>query len=358
MSDDTNIFSASLPEPQDVAGSILEHSLSGGSATDVAIGTIKDTAEGTLIKAFVGWVSTFTPAGRAAKAYAQAKDHLVHYRYREALEDLTEALSHDPEEVYLLRKRADVYKRLHQYDHALQDCNKALALVPGNVDTYICRAKIHTQQGNTAGAIADLQQALHYSRPEYRLKIQAELYQQQNQFEQAFEAWSAVIADPAFAWTRIYAYWHRAYAAQKLERYDQALADYAVVLDTRPNHVWALNQRADVYAARQEYAQAIAEMSRSIALEPLGWKYAKRGKWYAAQSKWDDALADYTSALQHDSNQRDVYWSRAVVLTQLGDHAAAVSDYAQYILHNPAPEWRTKAERQIIKLKLTAPDHS
>jgi tetratricopeptide (TPR) repeat protein len=308
MTNTSNAADSLRPELSDVAAALFTNSLSGASAADVAIGTIKDTAEGTLIKAFVGWVSTLTPAGRAAKSYAQAQNHLMHYRYREALEDLTEALGHDSDDVYLLRERANVYKHLKQYENALQDSARAMALVPDNVDTYIYRAKINQQQGNTVEAIADFQQALHYSRPEYRLRIQAELYHLQNQLEQAFEAWSAVIADPALAWNRTYAHWQRAYMAQKLERYDQALADYSVVLDVEPNNVWALNQRANVYAARHEYLPAIIDISRSIELERQAWAFAKRGEWYAAQLNWAAALADDITARQLDPKIATPTW--------------------------------------------------
>jgi tetratricopeptide (TPR) repeat protein len=351
MSDKPDFLDSVRPEASELAADLFENAVSGGSTTDVAIGTLKDTAEGTLIKAFVGWVSRFTPAGRAAKSYAEAQQHLAHYRYAEALVCLTDALTHDPESVYLLRKRADVYKRLNHYDQALQDCNKAMILVPNHVDTHICRAKIYQQQGKTAEAIADFQQALHYSQPEYRLRIQAELYTLQGQPEQAFEAWSAVIADPALAWNRIYAYWQRAYTAQALERYDQALADYSVVLDLQANNIWALNQRAAVYAERQDYLNAIADISRSIELRSDSWNLYKRGKWYAAQSKWAEAIADYTAALEHDSQLRSIFWKRAVALTHLGDRAAAIQDYESYIAHEPTPYWRTRAEQEITKLK-------
>lgn len=351
MSDKPDFLDSVRPEASELAADLFENTVSGGSATDVAIGTLKDTAEGTLIKAFVGWVSRFTPAGRAAEAYSQAKQHTEHYRYQEALEHLTEALTHDQGDVYLLRERTDIYKRLHHYDQALQDCNKAIALVPNNVDTYISRAKIHQQRGHTAEAIADFQQALHYSRPEYRLRILAELYILQGQPEQAFDAWSAVIADPALAWNRIYAYWQRGYTAQTLKRYDQAIADYTEVLDRDPRNIWALNQRAVVYAERQDYPNAIADISHSIEMRPDSWNLRKRGEWYAAQSKWAEAIADYTAALEHDSQLRYLYWWRAKAFAHLGDNVAAIEDYERYIAHEPAPEWRARAEQEITKLK-------
>jgi tetratricopeptide (TPR) repeat protein len=351
MSDTPDFLHALHPEPIDIAEALVEQSLSGSSAADIAVGTLKDTAEGTLIKAFVGWVSLLTPAGRAAKSYALAQQHVASYQYAEALVCFTYALAHDSESVYLLRERAKIYKWLNQYDNALQDCNKAIALVPDNVDTYICRAKINQQQGNTAAAIADFQQALHYSRPTYRLRIQAELYTLQGQPEQAFDAWSSVIADPALAWTSMYAYWQRGYTAQTLKRYDQALADYAEVLDRDPRNIWGLNQRAVVYAERQDYLNAIANISRSIELRPDSWNLRKRGEWYAAQSQWAEAIADYTAALEHDSQLRYLYWWRAKAFAHLGDNAAAIEDYEQYVAHEPAPEWRTRAEEQIAKLR-------
>jgi tetratricopeptide (TPR) repeat protein len=244
-----------------------------------------------------------------------------------------------------------MYNRLSLYDEARQDCAKVLARDPKDTDTYVIRARSHADQGNTADAITDFEHAMAYSRPAYRSWIQAILYNLKNQPELAFDAWSDVIADPALAWNRIYAYWQRGYTAQTLKRYDQALADYAEVLDRDPRNIWALNQRAVVYAEQQNYLNAIAAISRSIELRPGHWNLAKRGEWYAEQSQWAEAIADYTAALQHDSQRRYIFWKRAVALTHLGDRAAAIQDYESYIAHEPTPYWRTRAEQEITKLK-------
>jgi tetratricopeptide (TPR) repeat protein len=58
----------------------------------------------------------------------------------------------------------------------------------------------------------------------------------------------------------------------------------------------------------------------------------------ASQKDYQGALADYTKALEIDSQDANIYYSRALVYVELGDYEKAIADYTKAIdfKYNPA----------------------
>jgi tetratricopeptide (TPR) repeat protein len=52
--------------------------------------------------------------------------------------------------------RAICYKQMHQYKNALQDCNKALKLMPGETSLYRLRSFCYVGLGDDEKSLADL----------------------------------------------------------------------------------------------------------------------------------------------------------------------------------------------------------
>ena len=60
--------------------------------------------------------------------------------------------------------RADVYLAQHNFDAAISDCGRALALDPKYVPALASRANAYAAQGDLAKAVADCDEAVESSR--------------------------------------------------------------------------------------------------------------------------------------------------------------------------------------------------
>ena len=63
--------------------------------------------------------------------------------------------------------------------------------------------------------------------------------------------------------------------------------------------------------------------------------YFNRGVEWSGQSKYDNAIADYTAAIKIDPKYREAYNNRGNAYRRKGDHALAIADYTEAIKLNP-----------------------
>ena len=80
-------------------------------------------------------------------------------KYKEAVSDLTEAVSMKPDAIGALLQRALAYFKLHENDKALADVNAVIQLNPNSADAYFLRSKIFESLGDEAKAKADMAKA-------------------------------------------------------------------------------------------------------------------------------------------------------------------------------------------------------
>jgi tetratricopeptide (TPR) repeat protein len=93
---------------------------------------------------------------------ATAEDHhrkgrelLQSKQYRDAVEELTQAVAIKPDHALALNARGYAYLLLRDYQHAIEDFNRAIALNPKYGNAYRNRAVAKRSSGDTAGAAAD-----------------------------------------------------------------------------------------------------------------------------------------------------------------------------------------------------------
>ena len=80
-------------------------------------------------------------------------------KYKEAVLDLTKAVSMKPDAIGALSERAIAYFGLHENDKALADANTVLRLNPNSADAYFIRSKVFESLGDEAKAKADMAKA-------------------------------------------------------------------------------------------------------------------------------------------------------------------------------------------------------
>ena len=135
----------------------------------------------------------------------------------------------------------------------------------------------------------------------------------------------------------------RASAYFGVGEHERALADVnrAIELDRSINQFWYLRGR--IHASRNEYAQAIADLSEGIRVTPLAEQYhgyRRRGDVESSFSKIDQAIADYSEAIRllgAKSGRSDsvLYMSRANVYLAHGETDLALKDLDEAIRLDP-----------------------
>ncbi|MCB0166853.1 MAG: tetratricopeptide repeat protein [Anaerolineae bacterium] len=121
-----------------------------------------------------------------------------------------------------------------------------------------------------------------------------------------------------------------------LERYDEALADYTVVIHIAPDFVPAYNNRGLTYHDLKQYDKALVDYSKAIRLNPVNAvAYYNRGNTYAALEQYDKALADYTKAIHLNPDDVVAYYNRGNTYAALEQYDKALVDYSEAIRLDP-----------------------
>jgi lipoprotein NlpI len=120
---------------------------------------------------------------------------------------------------------------MREYERAIRDFDRALALDPGLVAAWRQRALAHRGKGDYERALADLEQAI-----------------------------LLAPSDPRF-------YTDRGVTYELLGDYTNAIRDFSRAIAFRPNHTTALEARGRTYFYLGNFAQAAADLQRAMALD-------------------------------------------------------------------------------------------
>jgi tetratricopeptide (TPR) repeat protein len=228
------------------------------------------------------------------RAYASLK------QYQTAIKDYDRSIAVDPQYELPYYNRAVAYDNLEEYDRALIDYGRALAIKPDLAIAYESRGVTYNHRGEYEKAIADFNQAL---------KI-----------------------NPTMA----VAYNDRGIAYFNLKQFELALADYKRTLKLEPSFFEAYINQGDVHFFRGEYDQAVADYSRGLAIQPAyPSAYYNRGVAYKALGEYDKALADYNRTLEIKPDFAEAYNNRGNLYLDLGEYEQAISDYDQALRFRP-----------------------
>ncbi|WP_069790237.1 tetratricopeptide repeat protein [Cyanobacterium sp. IPPAS B-1200] len=88
---------------------------------------------------------------------------------------------------------------------------------------------------------------------------------------------------------------------------------------------------------REEYDQAIEEYTRAIEINPnYTDAYYNRGLTYADLERYQEAIADYTRTIAIDPEYLDAYNNRGIIYASLQDFDRAIADYIKVIDSDPS----------------------
>jgi tetratricopeptide (TPR) repeat protein len=120
---------------------------------------------------------------------------------------------------------------------------------------------------------------------------------------------------------------NRARVYLMLGRLDEALADYAVVIEEDPNHAEHYLERGNILRRLGRTDEALADYERAFSLSPpFPEIYYNRGDLRVSLADVEGALADFSYVLELDPEFLDAYVNRAGLYLETGDVDAAHED--------------------------------
>jgi tetratricopeptide (TPR) repeat protein len=119
--------------------------------------------------------------------------------------------------------------------------------------------------------------------------------------------------------------------------------------ETNTNRAIAYYVRAGVYRLKGDNDQAIADYTKAIESNPhYADAYGSRGIVYQAQGDGDHAIADYTKAIEIDPRYAEAYVGRGSVFETEGLRDRAIADFTKTIEITPAGRGSVRSPRSRL----------
>jgi tetratricopeptide (TPR) repeat protein len=185
------------------------------------------------------------------------------HAFEEAAIQAAKAVELDPSDSHAYGILGDAYLEVGKYAEAQQAYERMIQL-QGDLYSYSRLSGLKSLKGDTHGAMADLEQAIEAGRAHSR-------------------------PSESIAW----ALWQLGNEHFALGHLPEAESKYLQALNTFPNYYRASAGLAQVRAAQQRYAEAIALYQKAIAVIPLPDYAAALGDVYAKMGRVEDAQKQY-----------------------------------------------------------------
>jgi tetratricopeptide (TPR) repeat protein len=111
-----------------------------------------------------------------------------------------------------------------------------------------------------------------------------------------------------------------------LDRYEKAIEQYQKVIAIKSNEEDAHYWQGRAYEELEYNQSALTSYSQAIAINPTSEALSYRAELYLRQSRYEEAIADYTELVKKDPQQTNSYWLRSTALMAKGNYADALQD--------------------------------
>ena len=226
-------------------------------------------------------------------------------------------------EVHIMRSQILSMRR--EYQAALADIDRAVALRPTNAGGYARRGDCLRRLHRYPEAIANYRRAAQLDRDDLSaaLGLGACLFITSQLVEAASWFTQALRIAPKQAGARV----GRALCHEDLGRREEALADLdaAILLETNDAEAYRARARC---RPEDQHAEIFSDLSRAIELDPsnaLAW--AARARKQLTRGALEQAVADATQAIALDPAAATVHFVRGIARQNGGDLAGARDDY-------------------------------
>ncbi|MBC8492880.1 MAG: tetratricopeptide repeat protein, partial [Chloroflexi bacterium] len=271
---------------------------------------------------------------RALQHVEQGASYYEQEQWEQAIAEYDKAIALDPDCAMAYNQRGYIHNRNGQFDLAVADFTRAIELNPEYVEPYTNRGYAKNMQGQYDLAIADLTRAIELA-PDFAKAYgnRGHSYNRKGQFHLAIaDLDKAIELDPEYA----EAYNNRGYTWNMEGQFDLAIADLSKAIELDPGLAVACANRAASYCKQEQFDLAIAELTKAIALEPdYALAYNFRGYAYCQKGLWSPAIDDFNEAIELDPNLAVVYFNRGQAYTNEGQWGLATADFSKAIELDP-----------------------
>jgi tetratricopeptide (TPR) repeat protein len=296
---------------------------------------------------------------RGKCAFAMRNDSL-------AVDDFSEYLLHDPDNVSALVQRAEVETRRQNYDLAMDDVDRALEIDELDFDAWLMRGKIASASAQLDAAMTSCDRAKAINNQSAEVyALLATVFRQMGDFGRAAEEYSRSVDYAKSNLEKADYLYRRGIEWYELEEFEDSFNDFSQSLELRPDHAGTLIWRAAASSRVEKLGGAIEDLQHAIEIRPssadayrqLGKAVAdkaighftrrqqrgreepdmfrQRGQAYQFLSQYDEAIKDFTAALNLDKKDIAARIARGQALCQKGNYKASFEDFSKAISIDP-----------------------
>jgi tetratricopeptide (TPR) repeat protein len=255
--------------------------------------------------------------------------------YQGALADLNRLIALNPQKAVAYYLRANINQILGNRDRILEDLNQAIQLDPQNFQAYLIRASFLQANQDSGGALADYDRIIQLN-PKYSQAylLRALIYQQRGDLVNALASYDGlIVAAPQDQ----LAYGNRAGLRAQLNDFPGAIADFSAIIRINPQNLEAYSNRAHFRKYSGDQLGAIADYSMILKLSTNNTRsYLARAELYKNQQDFDKALADYANILKINPNEYEAHNGRLEIFQKQKNQRGVVEALTSLIRIYPS----------------------
>lgn len=233
-----------------------------------------------------------------------------------------------------LTNRGNAYVNLKQWDKAIADYSRGIAIDSMFFKAYYNRGFAYSNMRNWDLAIKDYSKAISLKN-DYIVALHARGFAYANigQWDNSRIDYTRVIAlNPNYR----DAYLNRGIAFENLKEWDKAIEDYTHTIRLDPNYSRAYYNRGNVFRNLKDWNKAIDDYTSAIKIDPNYVNaYYNRAVAFGNMLQWDKSIADYTSVLKIDPKYKQAYINRGAAYGNLMQWDKAIEDYTSALRIDP-----------------------
>jgi tetratricopeptide (TPR) repeat protein len=199
-----------------------------------------------------------------------------------------------------------------EYDRAIDDANRALAIDPQDHDGYFARAYAHHEKGEIDLATADYDRAIAIKPRDANALINRALLRDRNgDHDGAIREYAAIIdmhaAEPLLSKTGVITVYNdRGVARLNGGDFDNAIADFNKAIEVDPKFATGYFNRGRAYFAKGNNDGAIADCSKALEIRPAyALAHLNRARAYRNKDNFSEAIEDFEKAIDLDRSNKD-----------------------------------------------------
>jgi tetratricopeptide (TPR) repeat protein/V8-like Glu-specific endopeptidase len=250
--------------------------------------------------------------------------------YNEALSDYNRAIALNPQYAFAYNNRANLRFQQRDLRGALTDYNRAIALKPDLAIAYSNRGNIKVELKDTKGALADYNRAITLD-PKDDLAFNNRGFLKDEKLNDVSGALADYQQSIAINPYQALAYNNRG-NLQRYKRGDRsgAVADYDRAIQLNPRNPMAYYNRADLNYFYGDKGTAVQDFTKVVELAANGWTgVIAQGAIDLEQGRFQQALGHFQRAGQLGADPLDRHKYQGLAHSKLGERRAAQASWRQ-----------------------------